>query len=92
MTFANSDESLNALAIDIQREIDWSILLDIMRKVNPLGNEWTEVKFSEIARAAGEEEIRSWAEEKLDNGFFLFYNRIMIAKEEDVVKFMLRWA
>ena len=90
--FANDDESLNELAKDIQQEIDWSVLLDIMRKVNPHGKEWTEVKFSEYARSVNHEEIKLWAEEKLDNGFFLFYNRIMIAKEEDVVKFMLRWA
>ena len=90
--FANSDESLNALANDIQREIDWSVLVAIMKTASPTIREWTEVKFSEYAMSAGEEEIKLWAEEKLDNGFFLFYNRIMIAKEEDVVKFMLRWA
>ena len=90
--FANDDTSLIALANDIQREIDWSVLVAIMKTASPTIREWTEVKFSEYAMSAGEEEIKLWAEEKLDNGFFLFYNRIMIAKEEDVVKFMLRWS
>ena len=88
----DSDEVLNALAKDIQQEIDWSILVDIMKTANPHGSQWTEVKFSEYAKSADNEEIRLWAEEHLDNGFFLFYNRIMIAKEEDVVLFLLRWA
>ena len=91
--FANSEEAFTfALANDIQREIDWSVLVAVMKTASPTIREWTEVKFSEYAMSAGEEEIKLWAEEHLDNGFFLFYNRIMIATEEDVVKFMLRWA
>ena len=83
---------LNALAKDIQLEIDWSILVSIMKTASPTIKEWTEVKFSEYARSVDNEEIKLWAEEHLDNGFFLFYNRIMIAREEDVVLFLLRWA
>jgi hypothetical protein len=86
------DEISAGLAEDIQYETDWAVLSEILKTSQPPISEWIEVQFSDTAEKAGREEIERWCEEKFGHGFFLFSSRIRIAREEDVVLFMLRWS
>ena len=75
------------LAKDIQDEIDWQILNEM-----GVGRDWTEIKYSSDASRASQKEVKEWCDDKFTGGFFAFSDRIMIAGEEDIVKFMLRWS
>ena len=86
------DEISAGLAEDIQYEMDWAVLSEILKTTQSTPHEWTEVHLSDAAKKAGREDVRKWCEEKIGHGFFLFSSRIRIAREEDVVLFMLRWS
>jgi hypothetical protein len=86
------DEFTTGLAEDIQYETDWAVLSEILKTVQPTPPEWTEIHLSDAAKKAGREEVKRWCEEKIGHGFFLFSRHIRIAREEDVVLFMLRWS
>jgi hypothetical protein len=89
----NPEEELaTVMAAEISNEVDWEILSALMKTAKPGIPEWTEVQFSDAAKKAGREEVKAWCEEKFGHGFFLFSDRIRIAREEDVVMFMLRWS
>jgi hypothetical protein len=86
------DELAAVMAAEISNEIDWEILSALMKTAKPEIPEWTKIYYSDTAKKAGIVGIKAWCEEKFGHGFFAFSDRIMIAREEDVVMFMLRWS
>ena len=82
------DTAMNHLADNIADEIDWEVLC----KLDETRKNWIEIKFSKDAKKAGKRVIKKWAKKTFDHGFFVFYDRILFAREEDVTLFVLRWS
>ena len=82
------DTAMNYLADDIADEIDWEVLC----KLNKTTENWIEIQFSKDAKKSGKRVIKKWAKKTFGHGFFVFYDRILFAREEDATLFALRWS
>jgi hypothetical protein len=77
------DHLVKTLTDEIQKEIDFSILSDLLSEVG-----WTEIKFTPSGRYF---EIDKWCEENTA-GVRGYGSRWLFKDEKDITMFILRWS
>jgi hypothetical protein len=78
-----NDHLVKTLTEEIQKEIDFSILSDLLSEVG-----WTEIKFTPSGRYF---EIDKWCEENTA-GVQGYGSRWLFKDEKDITMFILRWS
>lgn len=88
MTRDIEEQIVDAMAREIQEEIDWEIMCDMMKSIG-----WTTVKLKWPRMTESlAHEIKEWCRTNLTGIYRARGRTWMFSKEKDAVLFSLRWA